>query len=356
MNLSLGLRKRKVVILAALALGALALGVVVYYMGAGMHSYSPLAHGESGSKEYWEDRIKAVGGHTAYAEFVGSVSGKDSEEEHEQAHIFGDALYKLEGQAGLVVCDGQVSYGCYHSMVGHAIEEHGLSEVSALVRVCLTSGSTSLFSCQHGIGHGIVGHLGYTKEDLTEALALCKSAAVPDPIDSCYAGAFMEYSMRTMLGAGAAVRPADDALLAPCDSLGPEYQYACAFQQSRWWLKVVEHITPDAQLYAKLGALCDQMVQEPAALRACYEGLGGNTPGITNYVPDTAASLCAASSASALHRLYCTTFAASTIADTRGQDKGHAVCAGLSGAAHTFCTAYVFKRASSITPLPAPAL
>lgn len=316
-----------------------------------------LAPGESGSKEYWQDRIQAVGGQAAYRELVSSVAGKDSEEEHEQAHSFGDALYKVEGESGLGVCDGQVSYGCFHSIVGHAIEEHGVSEVASLVRFCQTSRSTGLSSCQHGIGHGIMGHFGYDKEDLDKALALCKSAAVPDPIDSCYAGAFMEYSMRTMLGTGAQVRPASGNLLAPCDSLGAEYQYACAFQQSRWWLQVVEgHEAPDSSLYTKLGALCDQMEQEPSALRACYEGLGENTPAVADYDPEIAASLCVASSASALHRLYCATFAASTIADTRGQDKGLQVCAELSGPALQYCSAYVLKGASIINPLPAPTL
>lgn len=342
---------------AVLVVGALAFGYGVYMVGQHITQASAHAGTESSRGTYWESRIRILGAHAAYEEFVRSVAGKDSIEEHEEAHTFGDALYDAMGEAGLAVCDGRASYGCYHAVVGHTIAEKGLGEVGALVRYCHASIGTDPLSCQHGVGHGLVGHFGYDKEDLDKALAVCKDQAVPDIIDSCYSGAIMEYNMRTMLGADATVRPVDGDALAPCDTVAPEYQHVCAFQEPQWWLQVLgKDKTPDAGMYEKLGALCDEMEQELSIRRACYEGLGEDTPAAVQYNPSVAAALCSASSTDTLNQLFCLSYAANGIAERRGQDEGLKVCAALAGTALQYCSAYVTKQASIINPLPAPTL
>lgn len=304
----------------------------------------------------WRARIAEVGGAAAYREFARSVEALTVSEGHTRAHAFGGALYEVEGLQGLSVCDAQFSYGCFHEFLGRAIAEHGLSVVSELNEGCIKALVTSPLSCQHGIGHGIMGYLGYTFGDLERALAVCKDLPHNDPIGGCYGGVFMEYNMRTMLGEeGRARAVGDDDLQFPCDRLTEPYTNACYFWQPQWWHQVLKENDPDeSYVYAKMGGLCASAPH--SATRACYEGVGNNVPPDADFDAARVRALCEVTSSSPLNQLYCKSLAANSLFVGGAGKTGNAeaICAGLSSDALEYCLAYARNDANIFIQLPPP--
>jgi hypothetical protein len=294
----------------------------------------------------WRARIAAVGGKTAYEEFAQSVASLPPSLKHENAHAFGGALYEEEGIPGLSACDSRFSYGCFHEFLGRAIARHGLSVVSELNEKCSNILSGSPLSCQHGIGHGIEAYLGYSFSDLTRALAICRDLPHNDFIGGCYAGVFMEYNLRTMLGSSGTPRTPDGDIYAPCDWLEESYLPSCAFSQPQWWHQGLFQGAAREDVFAKLGEYCGRLVHTPALLRVCYQGIGALAGSSAAGVPSRAAQLCDAVSHTKPYALYCTSYAANTMGIDLGAPQGLQVCAGLPGNERAYCEAYARNEAN----------
>jgi len=307
---------------------------------------------------YWQERVQAVGGAAAYLEFSRFASDYLADAQHQLAHAFGGALYAVEGRRGVSVCDAQFSYGCFHVVLGKAINEYGLSEVNALDAICRNSLFKGPEACEHGIGHGVVTYVGYTEDALVRSLAACDSLTESNAGEGCYSGVFMEYNVRTMLGVSATPRPlVEDNFFAPCDTLASRYRSTCAFWQPQWWMYGVyasktKH-TPDEAFYRELGALCDR-IGDHAAVRSCYEGIGYITPTNVGFSPTIASLLCRASSVSKLNQLYCVSYAAYVIGSDQSRAQGRQVCTGLTDAGTSFCMDYVELRANMFHSRIAP--
>jgi hypothetical protein len=309
----------------------------------------PVLLGTTASREaYWEERVKDVGPIMAYREFSDAVAPLSPALRHENAHAFGGALFSASGLAGLVACDAQFSYGCYHEFLGRAIATLGIDVVNELNTACVENLKTSPLSCQHGIGHGIEAYYGYDLGALKKGLALCKSLPFSDPIGGCYGGIFMEYNMQTMLGEQGRTRPvhAGDPHY-PCNELEALYQPACAFWSPQWWRSA---LGADS---AHIGALCDEVGSE-SLVRNCYEGLGTVAPPEADFDPQKTAALCGASSKSALHQLYCKSYAANaiTVGGAGQSGDGTKVCDGLAGDYLDYCIAYAKNQANIAQQLP----
>jgi hypothetical protein len=301
---------------------------------------------------YWTQRIQAEGGKGAYGEFTRYAHVFTSEVQHQEAHIFGDALFDVEGLSGLSACDSRFSFGCFHAFIGRAIATLGLSVVRELDANCFrTLGPGLGISCQHGIGHGVLAGVGYDDAALRKALSVCKALPSDDPVGGCYGGVFMEYNMRTMIEGGARADAAHD-LQYPCDAVDVEFRQTCYFYQPQWWLNL-QHVTTgkDHVDFAAAGTLCDAAPTEPL-IRSCYEGLGVMAPSEVDFEPAQSARLCEQSSLDSVRRLYCTSYAANAFFDPASKRDGMMVCEGLSGAYHTYCTEYATNRASLAKQLP----
>ena len=356
MNRFLGLRQ--VLIAALCILVAIVFVVVFTHQQPAAPSNQVVTGNPLAREQYWALRIEVAGPVQAYTEFAQAVVPLSPNQQHENAHAFGAALYDVEGLSGLATCDAQFNYGCYHEFLGRAIAKEGLGVVNELNDGCVKALKSSALSCQHGIGHGIEAALGYDTKALLEALAVCKDLPFNDPIGGCYGGVFMEYNMQTMLGDEGRTRPIMGGNWHyPCDELAADYQAACAFWSPQWWLNL-QHQGKGATTsdFAALGKLCDE-TGSAALVRDCYEGMGTIVPPEAEFDPVKTADLCTESSHSPLHQLYCKSYAANAISVGGAWQVGNGtkVCDGLTGEYLKYCVAYGKNQANLAQTLPSPA-
>ncbi|TSC62229.1 MAG: Uncharacterized protein Athens041674_534 [Parcubacteria group bacterium Athens0416_74] len=312
----------------------------------------------SESQRVWTEKIRALGGKAAYAALAEEIKDMTPEDQHTSAHAFGAALFAVEDNAGLSVCDARFSYGCFHEFMGNSIASHGLSVVSELNEGCIESLVESPLSCQHGIGHGIFAYLGYDDESLFRSLRECAALPYNDPIGGCYGGVFMEYNMQTMLGRQGQLRAVDsgDDLYKPCVSIESRYRASCAFWQPQWWHIAILHAESTEKSFAQLGAYCREMTDTKALRRECFQGIGNITNPATDFDAARSRELCDATSSDRLERLYCRAYAANSLS-RGGAGKigdGEALCDGLPQKERDFCLAYARNEANLVNVLESP--
>lgn len=222
----------------------------------------------------WKKAIQTHGGQEAYAQFKESVDSV-SIDEHTQAHIFGEALYKVEGLEGISVCDQSMRFGCYHSFFGQAIHEHGIDILPELDAACRANYGDTDTKCQHGLGHGVLVYTGY--DELVGALELCRSIS-SDPTGGCSGGVFMEYNYHTMeeVEEGTYMRVLGENKFEPCDTLPEEFHQSCYLEQVQLWAATFNYD------FTYIGTLCQTLARETGAFDSCFRGIG-------NHLADTVA-------------------------------------------------------------------
>lgn len=302
-------------------------------------SAPPPATQIAAAETYWAARIAAKGAPEAYKEFSAFVAPLNPSDQHGLAHAFGDALYKKAGLPGIAVCDAQFSYGCYHQFIGDAIASEGLGVVDQINAICGTIDNG--VPCKHGIGHGLVGYLGYQPTDLKKAIAECAHVGALDSPQGCYGGAFMEYSMRTLAASDA--RPETSDMYAPCDEYSGAASRSCYLYQPQWWW--VEHFSvltdPVPVSFAKMGAWC-AAIKNSADRGSCYEGIGEMVPPNASYRSDDAIKLCDLYSGEG--RTRCLDGTAVVFEGTERHTEAAAVCGALSGGDADACVAHMQGR------------
>lgn len=233
--------------------------------------------GSEESIELWRERIREVGPVPAYRELVAALTVNNGSatvfKQHVAAHYFGDALYQEVGPDGFSVCDGRFSYGCEHVLVGRTIADYSTSALGSLKEHCITLSGYGANNCLHGLGHGILGYLGYDRESLLEALRLCDEVGGSSGIlGGCYAGVFMEYNLRSLL-LDEGYRPVPgDNFLDPCDSLGGRARLSCFSRLPQWWWELPELKTENA--FTLLASRCRDLASSGDERAACAFGVG----------------------------------------------------------------------------------
>jgi hypothetical protein len=228
------------------------------------------------------------------------------------------------------------SSGCFHEFIGRALHEHGEGILSEMDTYC----KTTVFDCQHGIGHGLVTYSGYDYEDLLKALDLCKNLGTTDIRDGCFGGIFMEYNIRVMLEPDSGIRTqeggeAPDALCL----LVPEFsKQACYFWLAQWLLgSEFEGSVNEKLLLAT--PKCQQIVDTDSRLN-CYSGLSNELPSYTNDL-EVMARYCnekTLQDADPLFEVQCKSGTASILfmaVETR--EDAPKLCEGLIGDEYAFC-------------------
>lgn len=231
---------------------------------------SPPSTAEAQTVIYWKSRIEKLGTKKAYEEIKKYASDKPFGEGHTVAHIFGKLLYDTDGIDGFSICDEALSYGCYHSFLGRAVGDLGISAIPELAKECHDIYGDADTGCKHGIGHGIMEHEG--RGNLLKALELCKETDQKQPLFGCTSGLFMEYNTAMMFRGGEAyvdVRSVDPKKpYAPCDTLeSSDFRASCYFEIGLLW----KHAYGDD--FAKIAGLCSALPNEDDAY-ACAQGWG----------------------------------------------------------------------------------
>ncbi len=253
----------------------------------------------------WEMLIEQQGAEKAYVQLGIFTAHDDTNEQHDEAHRFGGALYTRAGLEGFSVCDEQFSYGCFHEFIGRAIAQHGPSVVASLNERCLQT--PDFLKCQHGVGHGLISWAGYEEKNLMQALEQCATLERSDPIGGCPGGVFMEYDLRTMLGAEGEVRPGSRGDLADvCARVPNAFKNACAYWRPQWWHELFFDGSRTPATYRTLGSLCDAFEKERGNYRACIEGFVTTFPHFMSD-PRTDTPLCSVIPRSSGGRTACVT-------------------------------------------------
>jgi hypothetical protein len=219
----------------------------------------------------WNLSMTLFGGKKSFNYFKQTVSNNSPLIQHSLAHQFGTLLYKKYGEAGIDFCDDSYGYGCYHSLVGQAIIEKGTPQVYDLANRCsVLPNLISIKSCQHGIGHGLIGYFGYNTFGIYQAVAVCNTLQNILTANDCGSGIFMEYNFQDM-----AENPGNWRVFQkenpfnPCDITEKEFQPICYFQQAAWWLKVLPQ--NDISKIDQINKFCTDLKEQNQ--RECFKGL-----------------------------------------------------------------------------------
>lgn len=215
-------------------------------------------------------RIDQIGAERAYGEFQEAYAQSSFAEQHLAAHLMGELLYEKLGLPGLSVCDSSFSFGCYHSFSGRAIAAGGLEIVRQLYQVCLKNFGPLGTGCQHGLGHGILEHLGHGR--LGDALETCRLAPQVHPLLGCTSGVFMEYNFPTIVTRETSFtrrrEPEPQNPESPCDTMVEErFRQSCYFELGQWWFEVF------SRDYREIGRLCRE-IAAGLERKSCFLGLG----------------------------------------------------------------------------------
>lgn len=287
--------------------------------------------------------IREFGGKKAYERLAVAIQSLDIDDQHGYAHEFGSELYKIEGESGITVCDVRFSMGCFHQFLGNAIEDLGTSSVRRLFEACGGVAGTSEV-CEHGLGHGLLSGLGYSEQNLRDALALCDDVTHNKQYAGCNGGAFMEYNLRTIASAEGTmgVRELEgDTIYAPCDSLDQSNSKTCTFWLPEWWyfgvLRGTRTANSNDEAYETMGRWCAQS-QEP---QACYEGIGYITPSAFDFRLAEVRAACDRVGEAGGGNVYCRSMAGLIFHITVGQMQyARELCDGLSDAERNVCMQY----------------
>jgi hypothetical protein len=194
-------------------------------------------------------------------------------EQHELAHLIGEAAYKKEDTKGFRYCDSVFTFACFHGVILAAIKAHGYNQnvLAHLSLGCNEVGKneTAKVSCAHGMGHGIMWVKNY---DLIASFQTCDEIFTDQKLRFfCWDGVSMENVVRRSDTAkGLPVYPwKPDNIYFPCDSVPQAYEPACV--REHVFLLRLAQFNRDTQ---KTIDYCLHFVSEETR-KECFGGLGG---------------------------------------------------------------------------------
>lgn len=278
-----GMRTERTTIVVGLVLALL--------LGAGLVLHSVESHkaftqGPAHARAYLANQIATKGVVQAYAAFVEKNTELPRKDQHANAHLMGEELYKAAGVDTVSVCNSDFGFGCYHGLFGRAISEHGPELIPALDAACIRAFSELGTGCMHGIGHGLMEYVG-TKQ-LARALELCESTTQLMPLLGCTSGVFMEYNAplggdennRTpYTRAFDVARPYE-----PCDAVDARFQDSCYYELGQWFYDTVSTDTAAVDTFCS-GRSGEQRVH-------CYLGVGASDAIRSEYQPESIIRYC----------------------------------------------------------------
>lgn len=300
------------------------------------------------SKQRFIERIRTIGGRSAFEEFLRDTSSMKPFDAHTMAHVFGEALYAAEGIDGFADCRDDYQHGCVHQFVASAVVDHGLDVVNTLHADCRKLPRDEAVGCEHGLGHGLLAYYGYEQAGVEQALDEC--LAITDrPRSYCADGALMEYNLREMatLTTKNAFEPrsyVEAQRMTPCTELKDEYGSVCAFQLPIWWTYAMGGSVESR--YRRMGLQC----RESGYIRPCFEGIGFAT---LDTDPKDPSLLCSYAAVDGAEHTYCLTGIVRR--KSIGIQSGSTICDQLSmtGASRAYCYEYASIDPELSETLPA---
>jgi hypothetical protein len=292
--------------------------------------------------EYWTQQILTDGGPAAYLEFAEAVKGLSYIQQHDEGHIFGDVLYRVEGLPGIAACDGRFHYSCFHAFSIRGVQEKGADGAQELYDACRNRLGPTSNHCEHGIGHGILGLFGgdYSFDELQEALATCDSLTpASNPTHGCAGGVFMEYAVHSMNTGSTNPRLfSEEEKLEPCVSLPQKYREPCAFWQPMWWLAADAEASDGQEMAQRMGLWCKEMSERIIISEHCIRGIAHMMLKLTHENPSDTVTMCEAATSNRNHRYLCHQKSAERVMYYHSVDDSLLACDGLTKYQRDLCT------------------
>lgn len=187
----------------------------------------------------------------------------------------GDALAH-----GAMTCNS----GYYHGVIELSISGLPRSKIVPIVRKLCSGPAVNkstflLYQCVHGLGHGL---MIYSGDDLPYALKICNQLTTNFDQVSCTGGVFMQNLDRGMLSSP--YIKANDPIY-PCTIVSTKDKYYCYLQVTERILQVVGYNWP------KVAAWCRK--SEPGWVDTCFQSMGRDASGASEYHPEKALAICA---------------------------------------------------------------
>lgn len=214
-----------------------------------------------------KNRLQKESSIDIYNEVKRELELYDQATRHRAGHIFGQVLYESEGFEGIVICDQDLHYGCYHGLISQTVTHEKVDSIKRIDKKCVEQFGLYNHACQHGIGHGLIEYLG--SNQLDKILELCSGLTWKHELLGCSGGAFMEYLMPAESKIGLAyVKPIDpQAPYRPCDIVQDKYTPQCYYNLGQYYYHAYNR-KPDP-----IFTLCNNL-SSTLNRRMCLTGIG----------------------------------------------------------------------------------
>jgi mono/diheme cytochrome c family protein len=206
---------------------------------------------------------------------------------HQIVHSIGHAaLAYYHDNAGEALAHGQMTCnsGYYHGVIELSISGKPRSQIVPIVRKLCTNPSVTkntflLYQCVHGLGHGL---MIYSGDDLPYSLHVCDQLTTSFAREACPGGVFMQ-NLDTGMISSRYIRAKDP--IYPCTIVAKRHKYYCYLQATERILQVVGYKWP------KVAAWCRK--SEPGWADICFQSMGRDASGFSQYHPEKALAICA---------------------------------------------------------------
>jgi len=228
---------------------------------------------------FWNAVLDQTEPQVAYDLFVEHYTKDDENEWHLLMHTFSALLYERLGAEAINICDSAFFYGCYHEVLGNVFQDQGLEAVATMADFC-----GSVLGCQHGIGHGLVMHFGYTTDRINDALELCKLVDNPEVIDGCLGGVFMEFTTKTMESSIKREHQTSVITKELCQTVIESARPSCHFWLAQW-VVMYSDLVEAKDKARSAGEYCASV--ETQYRDSCFQGIGYMINRFTNTPTET---------------------------------------------------------------------
>jgi plastocyanin len=255
---------------------------------------------------------------------------------HRPAHLAGRFAYEILQDNAFQTGSSECHSGYYHGAAEAYFRDRGTANLAEDLALICGSELNPFMShqCFHGVGHGLTAFADY---EIVEALANCD--LLPQGLESCYTGVFMENIVGGLSPTGG---PSTDYLSDdpqfPCNAIDEKYRPSCYFYQTS---RMVQLFNYDFSLVA---AECG--VIDPSYQQNCFESMGRDVGGV-HFTDNPGAILDCETAPSGDPRIWCLSGAVqNTFWDPTGQDQALDFCALLQVEAEKAgCYETIFNRA-----------
>ncbi len=202
----------------------------------------------------------------AYKKMVEQFSLASNFVSHLAAHVFGEKLFEITSENGILTCSEAFGFGCFHGFIARAVAEGGEESAVEADKKCVDKYGVMGLGCPHGIGHGLGEYFGFKR--LNEQLAICRKLTWTGEILGCSGGVFMEHNLpsKEENRADTFFESKKMDRFYPCSEIA-DYLSSCYFELPQKWESYLEKKAEE------VGSWCSEITNKEHS-KFCFMGVG----------------------------------------------------------------------------------